>query len=585
MTRRIIKINFSCLLLLLSFIPLKAQIIGTLNFSGNESFPESSYNNWAGTSPGSLYYTGLTDSISVRIAKGLSEEGYFNSHINRDTLLFSPDSQNVDLTFSIDEGAPTYIKNIFIDSDSVTASRMFNPIIGTIFSKNNIEVGISNLLNELETEGYPFASVKITSLYFYTDDAQVHQADINLSIEKNRLSKIDKIELTGNKKTKDYVILRNLGISAGDKFDQQIIDEIPQQLGKLRFFQPVAPPEFYFNADDEGILQITLKEKNTNNFDGIIGYVPGSENESGFFTGFINLGLGNIFGTGRNLGFKWQQEDRASQELNINYLEPWLFGYPFNVSFEFFQRKQDSTYVQRNIRADLEYLATQDISASFILSSESTIPTERLLPVFTVYNSTSITTGLNLKIDTRNDVYSPTEGIFFLNTYKYISKTIDGPGEYIADETETDIELQRFELDLNIFYQLFDRQVIALKAHARELRGSFFEISDLYLLGGTNTLRGYKEKQFAGNRMVWTNFEYRFLLSGQSFGFLFFDTGYYLRNEDKERSIPESSAFKIGYGAGINIETGLGILTVSYALAKGESFSDGKIHFGLLNEF
>ena len=124
-----------------------------------------------------------------------------------------------------------------------------------------------------------------------------------------------------------------------------------------------------------------------------------------------------------------------------------------------------------------------------------------------------------------------------------------------------------------------------LGVHGREMRGSFFEISDLYKLGGTNTLRGYRENQFLGNRLLWSNLEYRFLLAKRTFTFLFFDSGYYLRNADMNNNIPEASAIKLGYGLGLNIETSLGVLSVSYALAKGDSFSDGKIHFGLINEF
>ena len=50
-------------------------------------------------------------------------------------------------------------------------------------------------------------------------------------------------------------------------------------------------------------------------------------------------------------------------------------------------------------------------------------------------------------------------------------------------------------------------------------------------------------------------------------------------------NVPEISGFKIGYGLGMNFETALGVLSVSFALAKGDSFSDGKIHFGIINEF
>lgn len=117
------------------------------------------------------------------------------------------------------------------------------------------------------------------------------------------------------------------------------------------------------------------------------------------------------------------------------------------------------------------------------------------------------------------------------------------------------------------------------------MKGPYFEISDLYRLGGTNTLRGYRENQFLGNRIFWSNLEYRYSLDKRSFGFVFYDTGYYLRDADKERDITKFESFKTSYGIGLSLETGLGVLQVSYALAQGDSFGDGKIHFGLLNEF
>ena len=52
--------------------------------------------------------------------------------------------------------------------------------------------------------------------------------------------------------------------------------------------------------------------------------------------------------------------------------------------------------------------------------------------------------------------------------------------------------------------------------------GPFFEESDLYRLGGTNTLRGYRENQFLGSRIFWSNLEYRFLLTQRTFAFRIF---------------------------------------------------------------
>ena len=85
---------------------------------------------------------------------------------------------------------------------------------------------------------------------------------------------------------------------------------------------------------------------------------------------------------------------------------------------------QDTTYVQRKLEGALEYLATEDISGSVTISSETVVPTVRTIPVFTVYNSSYITTGLNLKIDTRDDPYAPTEGILIYITRIHSAKKV-----------------------------------------------------------------------------------------------------------------------------------------------------------------
>ncbi len=439
---------------------------------------------------------------------------------------------------NVDENNPVIIeKIIFSGVDSTTNQSLVNQfefLKGQVFNKNEIEYNIEQLLIGYENSGYPFAKVIITSVDVYIDSIKDENlADLYLKIESGKENRIDKIEIRGSTSTKDNVILRELRFETGEPYVQKQIEEFPKRLNRLRFFEPVALPQFYINSKSEGILVIEIKEKNTNNFDGIIGYVPPGKNEnSGYVTGLVNISLRNLFGTGRAAAIKWNKYNRNSQELDLKYLEPWFLGFPVNINLSLNQRVQDTTYVQRKLEGALEYLATEDISGSVMVATETVVPTVRTNPVFTVYNSSYITTGLNLKIDTRDDPYSPTEGILFINSYAFTKKSINGPAEYITPTLETSINLQRFSVSFNFFYELFLRQVVAIGVNARELRGSAFENSDLYRLGGTNSLRGYREEQFLGSRIFWSNLEYRALFTRRSYGFVFFDTGYYLRPAD-----------------------------------------------------
>ena len=582
--------KYFLLLALLPVMFINSQIIRNIEVNGNSSATQSEILQWINVLSGQKVYEGIIDSIKSRLALNYANSGYFHCAFDGTKIIAMADTASVDLSVTINENEPTYLNRInfvnALQSDSMNVIPMFSYLEGEIFNRNNLEESIFLALTYYENNGNPFSKIKIASINFINDATEEkYLADLNLIIDKGQESTIDKIEVDGNTKTKEYVITREMRLSPGEKFSENLIKEIPYRLNRLGFFEPVAVPNYYVNSKNEGVLVVEVKDKQTNNFDGIIGYVPGDEKSSGYVTGLINISLRNIFGTGRAAAIRWQKLDRNSQELELKYLEPWVLNLPFNINAGLYQRKQDSTYIQRNLNFSLEFLANENISAALTFSTESVIPSDRDTLTFTVYNSNSITTGLNLKLDTRDDPYSPTQGILFINSYSFSRKNINGPEKFITSDMVTKVDLQRFALEFKIFYQPFQRQVIALSLNGKELRGSFFEVSDLFRLGGTNTLRGYTEDQFLGSRIFWSNLEYRFLLSQRSFAFLFVDTGYFLRPEDLSRNIPKTEGYRTGYGLGINLETGLGVIGVSYALGKGDSFSNGKIHFGIVNEF
>jgi len=587
--RLTIKTIFS-FLLIFPIVSIFPQTIDDIEISGINDFSQSDYSNWINLD-NQKYFESVTDTIQHRIAYNLQQNGYYNFQIESINSFFSEDSQSVDIIINLNEGNPTYVNEIFIQNlDSLESKRVtetFYLFKDSPFIVSELENSFSEILTHFENNGFPFTSINIESLFFfYEAERDENLVDIYLDFAKNQVSKIDTIVINGNSKTKDYVITRELRINKGDVYSQSKINDMPSQLNRLHFFETVHTPKYFFNSKDKGVLQIDVVEKGTNFFDGIIGYIPPSNDiEDGYFTGLANVNLRNLFGTGRAISFKWSKLDRHSQELELKYLEPWIFGLPFNIDLFLFQRQQDTSFVQRTLNGNIEFLATESLSSALIFSQDFTIPTNPDENGFTIFNSTTINTGVNFKYDTRDDIFVPTKGIYILNAYKYSSKTINGPDEYVSDTTNTSPNQFRIELDLLLFKSFFTRHIPYLGLHLRELRGDDIEISDMYRVGGNNTLRGYQENQFVANRIFWANIEYRYLIGRQSYAFLFTDIAYYKRDSQPLHQMPEFSATKIGYGMGITFETGLGMLAVSYALAQGDSFNMGKIHFGLIGEF
>ncbi len=518
----------------------------------------------------------------------MTANGYFNFKI--DSFSVKKDSSAIKIILVLKEGVPTTINKIIFDglnrNDSEFVLQNFSYLTGKVFSKYELESAINQTLRKFENNGYPFTEIKIQSMLFTGGNSPHPTVNIYLKLNKGEPAKIDRIEVEGNSGTKSYVISREFRFNAGEEYSEKKIEQGVAALQKLDYFQEVAKPQYYVDQGGNGILRVRVKEKSTNNFDGIVGYVPSQNKKTnGYFTGYLNISLRNLFGTGRAFAFRWMQENKYSQELELKYLEPWVFNFPINILARLYQRKQDTTYVKRTLNFELTYLASENFSASILAGSESTTPTLNKSLNLSVFNSSSFSSGVIFQYDSRDNIFAPTSGAIFNSAYKFTQKKIYGPKELLTPGTKTKTFNQKLELNFAFYLQLFNRNVLAFNLSGRELRGSQLDISDLYRIGGANSVRGYREKQFAGNRTAWSNFEYRYLLARNSFAFLFLDTGYFLKSKGVIGSPNKQSEFLRSYGLGFSLATGLGILKVSYAIAKGSALTEGFIHFGLHNRF
>jgi len=121
--------------------------------------------------------------------------------------------------------------------------------------------------------------------------------------------------------------------------------------------------------------------------------------------------------------------------------------------------------------------------------------------------------------------------------------------------------------------------------HLRDFKSAATDASDLFRIGGASTLRGYREGQFSGSRIVWMNVEYRFIVALRSFFYGFVDIGYIRQPDLITADLTASEQSKLGYGIGVRMDSALGLIGVSFAMGEGDTFSTSKIHIRLINEF
>ena len=580
------KVMYNGRILLLALLVSQAgatvqPTVSSIAVSGNQHASEQDILSWVSLRSGATFSAAKLDNDLAVIRSEYRSLGFLNCRPSPGGLFWSDDSSRIDITLEVLEGPLTLIGSFSVAGNSALES---TAILGQFdlkpdmpFDQDMLEVDIAALLVRYERLGYPFAQCRIESIRIDEKEHQ-HLLDVGLSIDEGTRLRIDEILVEGNTETQASVVVRETRLADGELFNPGKISKIRDRLRRLNIFSEVSEPEL-FVRDTSGGLRIRVKEGTTNTFDGIVGYIPASDpGQSGFVTGLASVTMRNLFGTGRKLHFRWQREDRYSQELGVRYVEPWVFAQPLNIGGGFFQRQQDTTYVKREFSLRGELMLSEEFSIGLLGGWESVIPSVSVAPGRVSRMSTT-TIGVELLYDTRNDTYSPTSGARYRTDYHYGRKKVRDAGPTSSSG------VQRFTIDLDFFVMPFQRQVIAVGLHGRDLQSTAVEESEYYRFGGTHSLRGYRENQFLGSRIAWSNSEYRFLLTRKSFLYGFVDTGYYFRPGNSARSVSSADGFKTGYGIGIQVETGLGVMGVSFALGEGDSFSNGKIHFGLINEF
>ncbi len=517
-----------------------------------------------------------------RLISKYHDRGYYYSHV--DSVSVQSRSEKVDLSVFFKEGKQSRIDSIGFEGDSaISEGRLRQGLTlkeGSPFIQTDIEEGARAILRTYEDAGFLFAKVAINNVGM-VETASEYLVHFTYAIVEGRQVTINELRIEGNTSTRSSVIIREARLRGNEYYSEHLSETIKRRLDKLQLFSSVSLPEFFLNQKEEGGLLVKVQEGNSNRFDGIVGYVPSPRpGVSGFLTGLIDLQFRNLFGTGRRLAARWNRENQSTQELGLQYYEPWIAGYPMNGQVGFVQRIQDSTYVRRQIDVTIDFSLNDQLTFGGIFSRTNVIPSQSYgRTVLAESQGTSV--GLSIIYDTRNDPVTPIAGIFYRTEYDLGTKDVYGSSVFLSSSNST----QRVLMDLDYYTEPILGQVIAAGLHIQDFRSSLIELGDLFRLGGASTLRGYREGQFLGSRLVWSNLEYRFMVARRSYFYGFLDAGYIATPTEPLAGLQASEQTKLGYGVGVRMDTNLGLIGVSIGFGEGDTFSTAKLHIQLINAF
>jgi len=514
------------------------------------------------------------------------DQGFLRIRIDPPRLDYNPDSSQVDVILRLDEGPLIRIGqmdiqgNEWFTQEDISAHMDLHS--GAIFGSAILEADMERVLSAYENRGHPYSQIRATQFQITAED----RLNFQLVIDEGPQVWVQSVEPEGNAVTKSSVIRREMRIRENDLFSQQAIERGRRRLQRLGFFRDVAEVQLEDGSrPDLVVIRVPVVEGRTNTVDGVVGYQPATEVRKGYFTGLLDLSFRNLMGTGRRVEARWSRRDPTSSQLRFAYEEPWPLGLPMTLGGSIEQLNQDSSYAQTTLEAQATAHLGRELTGGLMFGWERVIAD--LAGGLDLPNSRTYSLGLRLDLDARDEPLGTRRGGRYQTAIRHRFKENRATQNYQPDRVR--VESTEFTAGFEHYLEIFRRQVVAASVNLGEIRSDeeTIPLNEQFKLGGARTLRGYREEQFHGSRIIWANLEYRLLHGRRSWSFLFLDAGhfFYRKRDPLSGAIQEVSGEKVGYGLGLRVESRLGIMGVDYGLGEGDGLTEGKVHFGLLNEF
>jgi outer membrane protein assembly factor BamA len=461
------------------------------------------------------------------------------------------------------------------------------------------------LLDYLENNGYPFAKIGLDSIAI--DDQDRISAD--LKVDKGLLYKIDSIRVYGSVKLSGDFLQHYLNLPNGSIYRKDRLAAISKKIIELPYVQEQQSWNLTMLGDG-AVVNLYLKPKKSSQINVLVGFLPSSDPVLGnkiLVTGEATIDLKNALGNGETIALNWQQLQAQSPRLNILFQQPYLFKSPFGLNASFDLYKQDSSYINVDLRLGAQYAlsATQTgtvflrdmITSVLNIDTQSVIATHALP---TEADISSVSLGLTYEFNNTNYRFNPRKG----NELQFIgsagTKTIHKNAQIqkLSDPSEPGFDFSTLYDTVKLSSYQF--QVRLAGAHYFPVsRASTFKLgfnggaysspstyrNELFLIGGYKLLRGFDEASILAAQYAVGTLEYRYLIGLNSFLFTFIDGGWARNN------VPGYQLNNVYFGTGLGLafETKAGIFNISYAVGKRDdtnlNLRDAKIHLGYVSFF
>jgi outer membrane protein insertion porin family len=562
--------------------------IGKITVAGVESYSEKKVRNrMKEIREGKKYKGDLLQEDLHKIEAFYRDEGYLKALILDHEVRIDEAQKLVFITIRLREGLQYRMGDAGFEGHKVYEATDLQKVLrlktGEILKQKDLDAAAGAVRAVYADKGYIYSSVNPDLKY----DDELRKVDITFKIVEGEVAYIQDIKITGNYKTRDYVIRRELSMKAGEKFEAAKIRSSTMNLYNLGFFEEVNPEVEPGEERGKEVLVFRVKERKTGSIS-----VGGGYSSVDHWVGNVKFEEANLFGRGQRFNIEWEFGKRRNS-YQVGFTEPWLFGTRTSFGIDLFNVIRDlDFYTEKRLGGNLrlgrrltrmwsvfgtylyERVTIRDVAATY---SNPDLP--NFIP-----ESTSATSSFTPRIvyDSRDNYFEPTRG------WKHqLSVEIAG-GPFGANQNfiKTTHDSSKF---IPLFWKFVLGNHVRLGyARGYKARGRYTDVPvyERFFCGGTDTVRGYPERSIGpsvGGRVLYVwNTELKYPIAGPLKGVLFFDAGDAW--EDVHRI---ENTLEYGYGVGVRLTIPGTVMAIRLDYGwpldtkNDEAEKNGELHFNL----
>jgi len=426
------------------------------------------------------------DADKQMIQQHYMNSGYLDVRIESTLLSLSPDKHWFYVTFSIREGPQYQIASIKLQGDLVPDRNTLTDLVelkaGETYSLEKMRNSVNAITVRVGDEGYAFATV--TPLF--ERHPELKKVDITLDVEKGREVYVERIEISGNAKTEDQVIRREIRLMEGARFSSSNLEISKKRMEKIGYFEDIRVSMPRGSSPDKVDLKVGLIEKSTGSWTLGVGF---SQLEKVFIRSSIKQN--NFLGKGLSTNLSGDIGART-QNVNASITDPYFMGENISASLNVFKRQsqfQNITSFKENsfgggvgLGVPITEYTTYNVSYQYSRNNIFDIPVGS--SIFLIAQLGVQTTGeliQSLTWDTRNSFLTPTSGNLISGSFGVAG--FGGTNRFVTSAGR-----------VASYLKLADRVIFNPSANVQYIHGysgRAVPIFRLFSLGGIGSVRGF----------------------------------------------------------------------------------------------